>query len=56
MPSLVQYGGKACRSTDELLASDIDAIYIATLPDTHAHYTIKAFNAGKPFCAKNPPP
>jgi predicted dehydrogenase len=49
-----QYGGKACRSTDELLASDIDAIYIATLPDTHAHYTIKAFNAGKAVLCEKP--
>src|SRR6202012_4716126 len=42
-----QYGGKACNSLDELLAGDIDAVYIATLPDSHAAYSIVALNAGK---------
>lgn len=49
-----QYGGKACNSADELLASGIDAVYIATLPDTHAMYTIKAFNAGKAVLCEKP--
>ena len=44
---VAQYGGKACASLDELLASDIDAVYVATLPDTHAFYSIAALNAGK---------
>jgi predicted dehydrogenase len=51
---VAQYGGKACTSSEELLASDIDAVYIATLPDTHAAYTIQAFNAGKPVLCEKP--
>ena len=49
-----QYGGKACTSAEELLASDIDAVYIATLPNTHAGYTIQAFNASKPVLCEKP--
>ena len=35
-----KYGGVACYSLDDLLASDIDAVYIATLPDSHAAFTV----------------
>src|SRR5580698_759883 len=49
-----QYGGKACNSVDELLASDIDAVYIATLPDSHAYYGIAALNAGKYVLCEKP--
>jgi len=48
------YGGKACATVNELLTSDIDAVYIATLPDSHAHYCIKALNAGKPVLCEKP--
>lgn len=48
------YGGNACRTVDELLASDIDAVYIATLPDSHEHYSILAFNAGKTVLCEKP--
>ncbi|MBB5396583.1 Gfo/Idh/MocA family protein [Mucilaginibacter sp. AK015] len=51
---VAQYGGRACRSAEELLASDIDAVYIATLPDTHADYSIKAMNAGKHVLCEKP--
>ncbi|MEO6633632.1 MAG: Gfo/Idh/MocA family oxidoreductase [Mucilaginibacter sp.] len=47
------YGGHPCQTVDELLAGDIDAVYIATLPDSHEYYSILAFNAGKAvFCEK----
>lgn len=51
---VAQYGGKACSTAEELLASDIDAVYIATLPDSHADYCIEAFNAGKPVLCEKP--
>lgn len=49
-----QYGGKVCTSLDELLTSDIDAVYVATLPDTHAYYSIAALNAGKHVLCEKP--
>lgn len=49
-----QYGGRACLTIDELLASDIDAIYVATLPDSHATYSIAALKAGKHVLCEKP--
>jgi predicted dehydrogenase len=49
-----QYGGKACTSVEELLASDIDAVYIATLPDSHAQYAMQALKAGKHVLCEKP--
>jgi predicted dehydrogenase len=51
---VAQYGGKSCSSAEELLASDIDAVYIATLPNTHADYSIKALKAGKHVLCEKP--
>lgn len=48
------YGGHPCQTVDELLASDIDAVYIATLPDSHEHYSILAFNARKAVLCEKP--
>ncbi|MCF7560665.1 Gfo/Idh/MocA family oxidoreductase [Sabulilitoribacter multivorans] len=40
---------------DELINdSDIDAIYIATPPDTHHYYALKVAKAGKPCCIEKP--
>ncbi|GAA3572451.1 Gfo/Idh/MocA family oxidoreductase [Snuella lapsa] len=33
---------------------DIDAIYIATPPDSHKHYALKVADAGKPCCIEKP--
>ena len=33
---------------------DIDAVYIATPPDTHRHYAVKVAAAGKPCCVEKP--
>jgi len=33
---------------------DVNAIYIATPPDSHEHYTIAAFKAGKPVYVEKP--
>lgn len=42
-------------NADELLSDpEINAIYIATPPDTHAFYTIKAANAGKAVYVEKP--
>ena len=48
------YGGIPCRSFDDLLASDIDVVYIATLPDSHVDYSIAALNAGKHVLCEKP--
>ena len=33
---------------------DIDAVYIATPPDTHRHYALKVAEVGKPCCIEKP--
>ncbi|HEF5873324.1 TPA: Gfo/Idh/MocA family oxidoreductase [Burkholderia cenocepacia] len=48
------YGGRPAASLDALLASDIDAIYVATLHDSHAQYTLAALAAGKAVLCEKP--
>jgi len=47
-------GGTPAASLDALLASDIDAIYIATLHDSHAQYAQAALAAGKAVLCEKP--
>jgi predicted dehydrogenase len=35
-------------------AKDIDAVYIATLTDTHCEYTLRCAAAGKPVYVEKP--
>jgi len=49
-----QYGGNACNSAGELVLSNIDAVYIATLPDSHDLYSVLALNAGKHVLCEKP--
>lgn len=51
---VAQHGGTACRSAEELLLSDIDAVYIATLPDSHHLYSVLALNNGKHVLCEKP--
>lgn len=44
----------AFSSLEELLASDVDAIYVATHPDTHAEICLKALVAGKHVLCEKP--
>ena len=40
---------------DELINDpEIDAVYIATPPDSHAQYALKVAKAGKPCCIEKP--
>lgn len=50
----LQAGAIACQSVENLLRSSIDAIYIATLPDSHAEYSIAALQAGKHVLCEKP--
>ncbi|KVZ18811.1 Gfo/Idh/MocA family protein [Burkholderia stagnalis] len=48
------HGGMPAASLDALFASDVDAIYIATLHDSHAHYAQAALAAGKAVLCEKP--
>jgi predicted dehydrogenase len=46
---------RATDDADEILsADDVDAVYIATHPDTHAEYTLRAAAAGKAVYVEKP--
>lgn len=43
-----------CNTFEELISADIDAIYVATHPDTHAELCIRALAAGKHVMCEKP--
>lgn len=44
----------ACTSLEDFLDADIDAAYIATHPDTHAQFCLRALRAGKHVLCEKP--
>lgn len=44
----------ACNSLDELLKSDVDAIYVCTPPDSHAEYSLASLEADKHVLVEKP--
>ncbi|KWN11157.1 Gfo/Idh/MocA family protein [Burkholderia ubonensis] len=53
-PFCATHGGTPAASLDALLASDVDAIYIATLHDSHAEYALASLAAGKAVLCEKP--
>ncbi|PXW27255.1 Gfo/Idh/MocA family protein [Paraburkholderia caballeronis] len=49
-----EHGALACASVEALFASGIDAVYVATLQDSHADYAIAALRAGLPVLCEKP--
>ena len=50
-----KYGGRPFATLEGLLsAADVDAVYIATLPDSHMQYSIAALKAGKHVLCEKP--
>ncbi len=45
---------QTCASIDELMGSEVDALYIATHPDTHAALSLQALAAGKHVMCEKP--
>jgi predicted dehydrogenase len=49
-----EFGGEPCADFEALLASGIDALYVATVQDSHADYTIAALQAGLHVLCEKP--
>ena len=45
---------RTCRTLDELLAQDLEAVYVSTHPDTHAELSLRALRAGKHVMCEKP--
>jgi scyllo-inositol 2-dehydrogenase (NADP+) len=44
----------ACENIEDLLRRPIDAVYVSTLPDSHAQYSLAALQAGKHVLCEKP--
>ncbi|MCK0146319.1 Gfo/Idh/MocA family oxidoreductase [Arenibacter sp. F26102] len=42
------------KAEDLIMDPEVDAVYIATPPDTHKHYALMVAEAGKPCCVEKP--
>lgn len=51
---VAEHGGAAFPNLADLLSADIDAVFIATLPDSHAAYSIAALRSGKAVLCEKP--
>ncbi|MFL9953340.1 Gfo/Idh/MocA family oxidoreductase [Paraburkholderia nemoris] len=54
MAFAAEFGGEVRASFDALLASGVDALYIATVQDSHADYAIAALKAGLHVLCEKP--
>jgi len=49
-----QFGAQACATVEELLAADVDAIYIASPPNVHREQALACAHAGKHVLCEKP--
>jgi scyllo-inositol 2-dehydrogenase (NADP+) len=45
---------QVCKTLDQLVSTEIDAVYVATHPDTHAEMCLRAFAGGKHVMCEKP--
>ncbi len=49
-----EFGARACRSVDELLTADVDAVYLASPPHVHREQALACAAAGKHVLCEKP--